>query len=116
MRDRVKLLELLRAADMMLFCHLTPESPRCLIESLLSGTPIVGYASAYPEDLIAVNGGGVLTSMSPVALSAELIRLASDGALLAALFERAARDGHDMNDEAVFDHRVELMKRYTAPA
>ncbi len=116
LRDRAKLLELLRAADMMLFCHLTPESPRCLIEALVSGTPIVGYASAYPADLVAVNGGGVLTAMDPVALSTELIRLAGDGAALADLFERAERDGHDMNDEAVFDHRVELMKRYTGAA
>jgi glycosyltransferase involved in cell wall biosynthesis len=110
--DRPKLLELLRAAHLMLFCHLTPESPRCLIEALVSGTPIVGYRSAYPEDLIDGHGGGALTAMDPPALSAELVRLDRDRAALAALCDKAALDGSDMTDEAVFAHRAGLMKQY----
>lgn len=112
--DRAALLEALRNAHVMLFCHLTPESPRCLIEALVSGTPIVGYGSAYPEDLIAEHGGGVLTPMEPAALAHELVRLDSDRAVLAALIGQAAQDGHDMNDEAVFAHRAHLMKKYCA--
>lgn len=111
--DRSRLLDHLRAAHAMLFCHLTPESPRCLIEALASGTPIVGYGSAYPEDLIASHGGGLLTPMQPAALAAELMRLHGDRQALAALIARAAKDGHDMNDEAVFEHRSELMKRFS---
>jgi len=110
--DRNMLLEALRTAHLMLFCHLTPESPRCLIEALVSGTPIVGYGSAYPRDLIAEYGGGVLTPMQPGLLAAELVRLSGDRTALADLIGKAARDGRDMNDEAVFAHRSALMKAY----
>jgi glycosyltransferase involved in cell wall biosynthesis len=111
--DRPALLEELRAAHLMVFCHLTPESPRCLIEALISGTPIVGYSSAYSEDLIDAYGGGVLVPMDPAGLAREIIALGKDRAALAALISRAAQDGHDMNDEAVFAHRSDLIKRYT---
>lgn len=111
--DRSALLSAIRSADMMLFCHLTPESPRCLIESLISGTPIVGYKSEYSADLIAENGGGILTEMEPAALAAAIVGLASDRAQLAELISNAARDGADFNDEAVFKHRSVLMKEYT---
>ncbi|MCW2411474.1 MULTISPECIES: glycosyltransferase family 4 protein [unclassified Sphingobium] len=110
--DRSELLDKLRAAHLMPFCHLTPESPRNLIEALASGTPIVGYESAYPQDLISGHGGGVLTPMDPQALAAELVRLGRDRAALAALIGRAAQDGAHMNDEAVFAHRASLMKLY----
>jgi len=42
----------------MLFTHVTPESPRCLVESLTCGTPIIGYQSRYCEDLVKDFGGG----------------------------------------------------------
>ena len=51
--------------------------------------------------------------MQPAALAAELERLHGDRQALAALIARAAKDGHDMNDEAVFEHRSELMKRFS---
>ena len=111
--DRAALLSAIRSADVMLFCHLTPESPRCLIEALISGTPIVGYKSDYSADLIADNGGGILTEMEPAALAKAIVDLASDRALLAELIANAARDGADFNDEAVFKHRSVLMKQYT---
>ncbi|MBO9582109.1 MAG: glycosyltransferase [Sphingobium sp.] len=111
--DRARLLEALRDAHAMLFCHLTPESPRCLIEALVSGTPIIGYRSAYPEDLISQFGGGLLTPHQPALLSAELFRLSQDRPALVKLIEGAAWDGHDMNDEAVFAHRADLMKRFS---
>jgi len=111
--DREKLLSAIRSADIMLFCHLTPESPRCLIEALISGTPIVGYSSDYSADLIAENGGGVLTPMEPSALAKAIIDLASDRSRLAGLISSAARDGADFNDEAVFKHRSELMKLHS---
>ncbi|MBN8832220.1 MAG: glycosyltransferase [Sphingomonadales bacterium] len=110
--DRAKLLAALRAAHVMLFCHLTPESPRCLIEALVSGTPIVGYGSAYPEDLVAAHGGGLLTAMDPAALSKALLGLAQDRQALGLLCEKARQDGAGMTDEAVFDHRAQLMKTY----
>jgi len=55
--DRSELLEKLRLAHMMLFTHVTPESPRCLLEALICGTPIVGYANGFAKDLTAGRGG-----------------------------------------------------------
>ena len=54
--DREKVLDFLREIDVLVFCHLTPESPRCLIESLISGTPIVGYVSSYASELVGNRG------------------------------------------------------------
>ena len=45
--DRAAVFAALRAAHLFLFCHKTPESPRSLIEALVSGAPLVGYDSAY---------------------------------------------------------------------
>jgi len=111
--DRDEVLDTLRSAHVAMFCHQTPESPRCLIEALVCGTPIVGYASAYPRDLIAANGGGVLTAMEPADLAAQIGELAAARDHLAALIVKAARDGRDMNDEAVFAERAALMKEYS---
>lgn len=110
LHDRERLLEELRRADLFLFCHLTLESPRCLIEALLSGTPIIGYRSDYAADLIAAHGGGILTAMEPGDLAARLVSLAGDPATLERLIAAAAADGHPMVDEDVFRHRSDLIK------
>jgi colanic acid/amylovoran biosynthesis glycosyltransferase len=113
LRDRAAILESLRQAQVFVFCHKTPESPRSLIESLVSGTPIVGYDSPFPRDLISKHGGGLLTpSNDTEALSASLIALASDRQRLAELFTKAARDGEPFNDEAVFAHRSRVIRKY----
>ena len=112
-RDRSLLLETLRHAHVLAFCHKTPESPRNLIESLVSGTPIVGYGSAFPRDLIAPHGGGVLTPLNDVdALAAALENLAHDRPRLAALMQNAALDGAPFNDVAVFRHRSEVIRAH----
>lgn len=51
-RSRPAVLRFLRSLDLFTFCHLTKESPRCLIEALMSGVPLVGYDSAYARDLV----------------------------------------------------------------
>jgi glycosyltransferase involved in cell wall biosynthesis len=112
--DRDALLAKFRKADIFMFCHKTLESPRCLIEALLSGAPIVGYDSPYPRDLIARNGGGVLTPHTPQALADKLVDLARDRPRLAALSRQAAADGHPMVDEEVFHHRSDLIKLLSA--
>nr|WP_277923062.1 glycosyltransferase [Sphingomonas sp. CARO-RG-8B-R24-01] len=111
--DREALLAEVRGADVFLFCHMTSESPRCLIEALLSGTPIVGYDSSYPADLISKHAGGVLTPRNPVALAAAVSSLDADRPQLQALFAAAAMDGYPFTDEDVFRHRADLMKAYT---
>ncbi|MCC1480473.1 glycosyltransferase [Roseibaca sp. Y0-43] len=111
--DRGRLLEALRDADVLMFCHLTPESPRVLIEALASGCPLLGYDSAYPADLIAGHGGGVLTPLGqPQHLATALAALARDRARLAALIGRAAQDGAQFDDETVFAHRAGLIRQH----
>lgn len=111
--DRSEILGALQSAHIMAFCHLTPESPRCLIEALVSGTPIVGYGSSFSRDLVADNGGGILTEMRPEALADAIISLDRDRGRLADLINAAANDGAEFNDEAVFAHRSELMKKFS---
>jgi colanic acid/amylovoran biosynthesis glycosyltransferase len=113
LNDRRKLFQLLRDADLFLFCHRTPESPRCLIESLISGTPIVGYDSMFPRDLIKENNGGVLTAHSPESLSLAIADLSRDKATFAKLVLAAANDGKPFNDEEVFNHRSDIIKQYS---
>lgn len=109
--DRGRLLAALQGADLLLFCHQTPESPRILIEALAAGCPLIGYDSAFPADLIARHGGGVLV---PKGARQELARVlagfAQDRAVLSDLMARAARDGSEFDDESVFAHRVALIR------
>jgi glycosyltransferase involved in cell wall biosynthesis len=109
--DRAALLGRLRAADLFLFCHKTPESPRCLIEALVSGTPIIGYGSAYSADLVRGHGGGLLTPLGdPAALTEALAGLAAAPERRRALVAAAAADGALFNDVAVFRHRSTLIR------
>ncbi|MBM3606443.1 MAG: glycosyltransferase family 4 protein [Alphaproteobacteria bacterium] len=111
--DRSALLEELRKAHVFLFCHLTPESPRCLIEALASGSPLAGYASAYSQELVAKHSGGVLvTRGDTTALAREVAGLATDRARLSQLILAAARDGAPFTDEAVFEHRSQVIRRH----
>ena len=103
--------EAFRSAHVLAFCHKTPESPRCLIESLISATPIVGYEGAFARDLISGHGGGIMVpGQDPVRLARELAALAADRARLGELIARAAQDGAPFSDEAVFHHRSEVIR------
>ena len=61
--ERDEILQTLKDSDIFLFCHNTPESPRCLVEALASGCPLIGYGSAYPKDLVAQSGGGEFAAL-----------------------------------------------------
>lgn len=112
--DHNMLLDALRRAHIFLFCHKTPESPRCLIEALLSGTPIVGYDSAYARDLIRTHDGGVLSPVhDTTSLARELMDLSENRAKLTSLIRRAADDGYPFTDVEVFRHRSTLIKEVT---
>lgn len=90
--DKDMVMSVLRAAHVLMFCHKTPESPRILIEALIAVTPIVGYESPYPADLIAGNGGGILTARDDVdALAHAILDLAADRGRLSDLIGRAWR-------------------------
>ena len=114
-RNRADVLQALRSAHLMMFCHKTPESPRNLIEALISATPIVGYSGAYAKDLIAVNQGGVLVPTNDVAALVKAVAgLAEDLTRLADLIERAAMDGAPFNDVEVFHHRSAMIRKHMA--
>lgn len=114
--DHERVLRDCQAADLMLFTHVTPESPRCLIESLISGTPIVGYRSDYSANLVEQHGGGWLCDMHDVeGLAAGLRRLHEDRAELARLTAQAARNGRRFSDQAAFAERCELILQYAGP-
>ena len=111
--DRGEILDFLRSQDVFAFCHVTPESPRCLIEALISGLPIVGYDSSYARELVEGRGGALLSAIGdPVALASNLIGLAEEPVALERLTWAAAANRGIYNDEAVFSHRSELIKRY----
>lgn len=109
---REVLLQGLRESDFLLFCHKTPESPRCLIEALVAGCPIVGYETAYPRGLVQARGGGVFAPQNDVvALAERVVRLHEDRPALAKLIADAAASGEQYNEDAVYAHRAELMKQ-----
>lgn len=109
--------EALAGSDMFVFCHKTPESPRCLIEALICGTPIVGYDSPYPADLISENGGGVLTPRDdPKILAETILAVAGDRTKLQRLQDRATGDGRRFSPRGVFRHRSDLMVRHATMA
>jgi glycosyltransferase involved in cell wall biosynthesis len=111
--NRDKLLEQIRESHVMLFTHITPESPRCLLESLVCGTPIVGYHSEFAQDLVKDYGGGQFVNIGDWQQLGKLIeRLSQDRTLLAQLIQQAGRNGTRFNDEAVFRDRSELIKKY----
>jgi glycosyltransferase involved in cell wall biosynthesis len=111
--DRATLLSNVRSAHAVLFTHITPESPRNLLEALVSGTPIVGYDNPYAMDLIRAEGGGALVPIHDYQALGEMIaRLATDRKKLASMIEQAARNGRRFSDSGVFAERSALLRQY----
>lgn len=111
--EKDRLLQSFRQADLFVFCHQTPESPRCLIEAMLSGTPIVGYDSPYPEDLLQEFSTRLLTARNDTAaLASTLQRLDSHRDELARAVEHCHRISEHYTDQAVFSHRSRLIKAH----
>jgi glycosyltransferase involved in cell wall biosynthesis len=108
-----EILTALRASDILLFCHKAAESPRNLVEALVSGCPILGYSSPYVEDLVRRHGGGLFTPQDDIVALAEKVKyLHAHRGDLCELIRAAARSGKLYNDESVFRHRSDLIKRY----
>lgn len=111
--DRKAILNFLQEIDVFLFCHVTPESPRCLMEALISGTPIIGYTSTYAADLVGDRGGALLSEMRNTEALAEYIcDLANDRKYLLTAIQQASQSKSIYNDKAVFKHRSDLIKTY----
>jgi colanic acid/amylovoran biosynthesis glycosyltransferase len=116
LRDRSAVVAAYREAQVFLFCHKTAESPRCLIEALAAGTPILGYGGAFARDLVKEHQGGLLVERDDAAGLADLVAgLATDRARLGEMFGRAARDGAPYTGEEVFRHRSEIIRKELGP-
>jgi glycosyltransferase involved in cell wall biosynthesis len=101
----------------MMFTHIEPESPRVLIEALMSACPIVGYENSHPANLISVHGGGVMTPMGdPRALGAALAELTADRARLADLIRRAWLEGGRFNSDDMSRDRCEAIRARLGPS
>lgn len=108
--DRRRVLSEMRQAHVFLFCHKTPESPRCLIEALVSACPVVGYESDYAASLVMEEGGGRLSPRNDVRrLTQSLVELAANREELARLVQAAAHTGRRFDEESVYRHRAELI-------
>jgi len=108
-RDEVK--EILRRAQVLLFCHMTDESPRNLIEALFSATPLVGFADTYARKLVEEQDAGLLVERGDVdGLVAALTAMDGDRARLSALIERAGRSALHLTRSEVFSHRARLIR------
>jgi glycosyltransferase involved in cell wall biosynthesis len=111
--DHGQVVAAMRQGHLLMFCHKTPESPRCLVESLVVATPIVGYGSDYPEGLVTPHGGGEFVEIHQwKQLADRVIALAQDRAALAHLVEAAARSGQQFSEEDVFEHRSSLLYQH----
>ncbi len=111
--SRAEVLAFLQRIDFFVFTHVTPESPRVLIEALISGVPLLGYDSSYARELIGERGGALLSPIGNTeALAANIVRVGQDRAALEALTRAAATARPLYTDEAVFAHRSELIKRF----
>ena len=108
--SREEILSEMKRSDIFFFCHKTPESPRCLIESLVCGCPIFGYGSAYARDLVA-DGGGEFVKVGDVqALTDLLLMLDRDRLMLAGFISASAKSGLRFDEEKVYRHRAGLIK------
>jgi glycosyltransferase involved in cell wall biosynthesis len=109
--DRDRVIATIREAEVMVFTHIEPESPRVLIEALMSACPIVDYGRAHPADLISVHGGGVLVPLGDWrALCGALAALAADRPRLAELIRRVWRDGGRFNSDIMSRDRCALIR------
>ncbi|MCE8009465.1 glycosyltransferase [Aestuariivita sp.] len=110
--DRPQVLQALREAHLLLFCHLTDESPRILIEALHAGTPLVGYGDPFAKSLVDENRAGTLVSRGAVtALTAAMAALAQDRDALSERIARAASSARHLTRDQVFAHRSEIIKQ-----
>jgi len=108
---RTEVMTAVRDADMFLFCHQTEESPRCLVEAIASGSPIVGYSSQYARDL--VDTGETFVERGDVRTLAErLARLDADRGAMARLARAALQSSLRLDRDAAIFERVRLVKEF----
>lgn len=81
-------------ADFSLVCSMDEAYGRVTAESILAGTPVIGYDKGGTREIL-LEGGGILVAPSPLAMGDAIHDLAQDPGLLAELrdscIERASR-------------------------
>jgi glycosyltransferase involved in cell wall biosynthesis len=103
-------------SDIFLFCHKTQESPRCLLEALALGTPIIGYDSLHARHLTAASGGSCLVRINDTAtLVSTVERLAGDRAQLARMMADAHRSSMAFDRDEAVKRRIDLIKLHLEP-
>jgi glycosyltransferase involved in cell wall biosynthesis len=114
--DRREILKTLQDGDIFLFCHKTPESPRCLVEALASGCPLVGYTSGYPQELVSQYGGGRFAPLGRWEELADIVRaLNKDRNSLRELIRLASESGRLYERDATMQRRIDLIKDQMSP-
>lgn len=111
--DRRAVLDHYRKAHVFVFCHMTEESPRNLIESLHAATPIVGFRDPYAARLVEEKGAGDLVDRGDVEGLAKVVgTLAKDRERLKALVRTAAKSASHLTRDQAFKDRSDLVRRY----
>jgi glycosyltransferase involved in cell wall biosynthesis len=114
--DREEILRTLKDSDIFLFCHTTPESPRCLVEALASGCPLIGYGSAYPKELVGQCGGGKFASVGDWKDLVNVVtELDKNREKLRELIKFASASGRLYERDATMQRRIDLIKKYVRP-
>lgn len=105
-----------KESDLFLFCHKTQESPRCLLEALALGTPLVGYDSLYVRDLIASNGGGELVQVGQHSALLQIVEaLSRDREKLAEMMAGAYQSATFFDRDRAIEERIALIKTHLSP-
>ncbi len=109
--DHRDMLQELRKSDVFVFAHMTEESPRCLIEALAAGLPLVGYDCAFARDLVGETGAGLFVPRGDIDALADALRtLARSPEKVEAMSQGARRAAAPLNDDDVFRERGKIIK------
>jgi glycosyltransferase involved in cell wall biosynthesis len=111
--DREEIRRTLIEADIFIFCHQTPESPRCLVEALAAGCALIGYGSAYATDLVADRGGGRFVEVGNWQELAKIVmELDKNRRKLGELIQLSRASGRLYERDSAMRRRVELIMEY----
>lgn len=114
--DRQRVLELTKSFHLILCCHRTAESARCLQEALVCGCPIVAYHSAYVEGLLEQYHCGISRPIGDSDGLAEVLRhlhaLDSSRTQLHEWIMAAAHAGASLDAEATFRQVGRLIQQH----
>jgi glycosyltransferase involved in cell wall biosynthesis len=114
--DRQQLLALTQDFHLILCCHRTAESARCLQEALVCGCPIVAYDSDYVSGLLEQYHCGQAKPLGDHQGLADLLAsLDGDRPQLQTWMRSAAAAGASLNAEATFRQVGQLIKQHLSP-